>query len=59
MARGDELEGLAVTRPSLEDTYLRLTASDPLTGSDPLAEGDPLAGGDGRTGDDPVAGGES
>jgi ABC-2 type transport system ATP-binding protein len=34
-ARGDELEGLAVTRPSLEDVYLR------LTGGDRLAEGDP------------------
>ena len=35
LARGDELEGLAVTRPSLEDVYLR------LTGGDRLAEGDP------------------
>ena len=35
LARGDELEGLAVTRPSLEDVYLR------LTGGDRPAEGDP------------------
>jgi ABC-2 type transport system ATP-binding protein len=35
LARGEELEGLAVTRPSLEDVYLR------LTGGDRPAEGDP------------------
>jgi ABC-type multidrug transport system ATPase subunit len=34
LARGDELEGLALTRPSLEDVYLR------LTGGDQPAEGD-------------------
>ena len=28
LARGNELEGLAVTRPSLEDVYLRLTGGD-------------------------------
>src|ERR687897_500773 len=28
LGRGDELEGLAVTRPSLEDVYLRLTGGD-------------------------------
>jgi ABC-2 type transport system ATP-binding protein len=28
LARGHELEGLAVTRPSLEDVYLRLTGGD-------------------------------
>jgi ABC-2 type transport system ATP-binding protein len=27
VARGEELEALAVTRPSLEDVYLRLTGS--------------------------------
>ena len=32
LARGQELEGLAVTRPSLEDVYLRLTGGDRLAG---------------------------
>jgi hypothetical protein len=27
LARGEELEALAVTRPSLEDVYLQLTGS--------------------------------
>jgi ABC-2 type transport system ATP-binding protein len=27
LARGEELEALAVTRPSLEDVYLRLTGA--------------------------------
>jgi len=35
LARGQELEALAVARPTLEDVYLRLTAPD---------EGDPQAG---------------
>ena len=35
MARGSELEGLAVTRPSLEDVYLRLTGGDRPAGSGP------------------------
>ena len=29
LARGERLEGLSVTRPTLEDVYLELTAEDP------------------------------
>jgi ABC-2 type transport system ATP-binding protein len=46
MARGGELEGLAVTRPSLEDMYLRLTGGDPPAEEDQATGGDPPAGGD-------------
>jgi ABC-2 type transport system ATP-binding protein len=35
LARGAELEGLAVTRPSLEDVYLRLTGGDEPAGDGP------------------------
>jgi ABC-2 type transport system ATP-binding protein len=31
LARGEELDGLTVTRPSLEDVYLRLTGAQELT----------------------------
>ena len=41
LARGDELEGLAVTRPSLEDVYLRLTGGDQPAGGDGPAGGEP------------------
>ena len=34
LARGVELEGLALTRPSLEDVYLRLTGGDRLAEDD-------------------------
>jgi ABC-2 type transport system ATP-binding protein len=30
LARGEELDGLTVTRPSLEDVYLRLTGTKEL-----------------------------
>jgi ABC-2 type transport system ATP-binding protein len=52
LARGGELEGLAVTRPSLEDVYLRLTGGDrpaeeegQAAGDEPPAADDPPAGG--------------
>jgi ABC-2 type transport system ATP-binding protein len=31
LARGEELDALTVTRPSLEDVYLRLTGAEELT----------------------------
>jgi ABC-2 type transport system ATP-binding protein len=31
LARGEELDALTVTRPSLEDVYLRLTSEEELT----------------------------
>jgi ABC-2 type transport system ATP-binding protein len=31
LARGDRVDGLSVTRPSLEDVYLELTASAAVT----------------------------
>ena len=39
MARGGTLDGLTVARPTLEDTYLRLTAS--ATGAAPTTEEEP------------------
>ena len=40
LARGEELEGLEVTRPSLEDVYLELTEppGDPRSGDPQAAE---------------------
>jgi ABC-2 type transport system ATP-binding protein len=32
LARGEQLEELSVTRPSLEDVYLELTAEEPARG---------------------------
>ena len=31
LARGEQLEGLEVSRPTLEDVYLQLTQEDPST----------------------------
>ncbi len=39
MARGEELEALAVTRPSLEDVYLQLTAGDEQRAVEEAADG--------------------
>jgi ABC-2 type transport system ATP-binding protein len=44
LARGERLEGLSVTRPTLEDVYLELTAGS----EDGLAEAPPAAGATGR-----------
>ncbi len=38
LARGERLEGLTVTRPTLEDVYLELTAADDDAGEDLMAE---------------------
>ena len=41
LARGEELEGLEVTRPTLEDVYLELTASAEASDAEAAAEPDP------------------
>jgi ABC-2 type transport system ATP-binding protein len=47
LARGERLEGLSVTRPTLEDVYLELTAGSP---PEPAAAADPAPGGGRRRG---------
>ena len=39
LARGEPLEDLSVTRPTLEDVYLELTAEAVAEGTETLAEG--------------------
>jgi ABC-2 type transport system ATP-binding protein len=41
LAKGEELEGLEVTRPTLEDVYLELTASAEASDAEAAAEPDP------------------
>jgi len=36
--RGERLEGLTVTRPTLEDVYLELTAGGPATAVEETAD---------------------
>ena len=36
LARGEKLEALTVTRPTLEDVYLELTAEEPLPAGEPV-----------------------
>ena len=44
LARGERLEGLTVTRPTLEDVYLELTAGQAEEAHAPIGEEPPLAG---------------
>lgn len=39
LARGERLEGLTVTRPTLEDVYLELTAADDAADDEQMADG--------------------
>ena len=50
IARGERLEGLTVTRPTLEEVYLELTLEDELHGGEQQTpeNGDPQAGARGR-----------
>ncbi|HWC85539.1 MAG TPA: ABC transporter ATP-binding protein [Solirubrobacteraceae bacterium] len=44
LARGERLEGLTVTRPTLEDVYLELTAEQAADADAPSEDAAPLAG---------------
>ena len=44
IARGERLEGLTVTRPTLEDVYLELTAGESEQAGTPVEKAPPLAG---------------
>jgi ABC-2 type transport system ATP-binding protein len=44
LARGERLEGLTVTRPTLEDVYLELTAGQAEEEAAPVGDEPPLAG---------------
>jgi ABC-2 type transport system ATP-binding protein len=44
LARGERLEGLTVTRPTLEDVYLELTAEESEEAEAPIDDEPPLAG---------------
>jgi ABC-2 type transport system ATP-binding protein len=48
LARGERLDGLSVTRPTLEDVYLELTAGEAEGADAPSVDAPPLGGGSRR-----------